>query len=83
MVFGILYFSKIGSKALTLFNCIGLIIVIFVVVVTRVHYTIDIFTGYVISHQAYWFVNKYLPTFDRIWFAPYHASLKLYNKLTS
>lgn len=50
MVFGILYFSKVGSKPLTIFNIVGLFVVMFVVLVTRVHYTIDIFTGYVISH---------------------------------
>jgi hypothetical protein len=83
MVFGILYFSKVGSKPLTVFNIIGLIVIMFVVLVTRVHYTIDIFTGYVISHEAYWFVNKYLPIFDWIWSIPYHLTLKLYNKITT
>jgi hypothetical protein len=77
MVFGALFFNKLGSKVMTWFNLIGLVIVVFVLLATRVHYSIDIVAGVVISLEVYWLVNQLMPWLDWLWSIPYMLALKL------
>jgi hypothetical protein len=62
---------------MTWFNLIGLVIVVFVLLATRVHYSIDIVAGVVISLEVYWLVNQLMPCLDWLWSIPYMLALKL------
>jgi hypothetical protein len=79
MIFGAIYFNKLGSKIIAWFNLIGLIMVVFVLVATRVHYSIDIVAGFVISMEVYWLVNQIMPWLDWLWSMPYVAVLKIWE----
>lgn len=82
MVFGALYFYKAGYRSIMWFNIIGLAVVVFVLLATRVHYSIDILAGFVMSMEVVWFVGKFMPWFDRLWSAPCVLAIKIYKNVT-
>ena len=82
MVFGALYFHKIGSRPIVWFNLIGLVVVVFVLIAARVHYFIDIIAGLVMSMEVVWLVNRWMSYLDRIWSIPYELAIKIYRRAT-
>jgi hypothetical protein len=53
-------------------------IVVFVLLATRVHYSIDIMAGFVMSVEMYWLVNQTMPWLDWLWSMPYVLVLKVW-----
>jgi len=82
MVFGMLYFHRLGSKSIVWFNFIGLVVVVFVLLATRVHYSIDIIAGFVMSMEVAWLVGKWMPWLDRLWSIPYELATRAYRSAT-
>lgn len=83
MVFGALHFNKVGYKHLCIYNIVGLVFIIFELISTRVHYTIDIIMGFVVSLTVYWLVNQHIETFDRIWALPLRLGTYLWQRCHS
>jgi hypothetical protein len=83
MVFGILYFQRMKSKLIIWYNMVGLVVVVFVLVATRVHYSIDIIAGLVMSVEVVWLVGRIMPWLDKFWSIPYELAIRAYRKATS
>lgn len=83
MVFGAIYFYRMGVPSIMWFNIIGLLIVVFVLICTRVHYSIDIIAGAVMSAEVVWLVGRLMPWLDAFWSIPYKLCLYFYGKLTN
>ena len=79
MIFSILFWRRLKYKRMELCSYAFLAIVIFVLIVTRVHFTIDIIGGAIF---ALW-IEKYLLAkiayFDYIFTCIYHALIFFYT----
>lgn len=81
MVFGALHFNKLGNHYLCLYNIVGLVFIIFELITTRVHYTIDIIMGFIVSITVFWFVNQHMEIFDRLWAMPLRLAKYCWQKI--
>ena len=79
MIFSILFWRRLKYRKMELFSYVFLVIVVFVLIVTRVHFIIDIIGGAIF---AIW-IEKYLLAkiayFDYVFTCIYHALISFYT----
>ena len=80
MVFAVLIWLKTRYLGLILFTVFGMVFVVLTLVCTRVHYTCDIFTGWVSALEIYYFIETYMRQVDRVFSGPFSLGRHLYRR---
>eukprot|EP01017_Pseudomicrothorax_dubius_P044450 TRINITY_DN7510_c0_g1_i2.p1 TRINITY_DN7510_c0_g1~~TRINITY_DN7510_c0_g1_i2.p1 ORF type:complete len:110 (-),score=10.15 TRINITY_DN7510_c0_g1_i2:42-371(-) len=75
-----LEWDTLGHKKLTYFTHLLNLYLAFVMLICRIHYSIDLLTGVVFGHYTYILISKYTPYIDNFFAIIYYKAYKYRSK---